>query len=78
MRKAGSYLGLTDSPKSFNFFEMLALTAQKNEVLIGFRRRGANGQYETPVVPPPRYDAKGALIQYQLEPDDLLITIAEQ
>ncbi|WP_297724541.1 hypothetical protein [uncultured Mobiluncus sp.] len=78
MRKAGSYLGFTDSPKSFNFFEMLALTAQKNEVLIGFRRRGANGQYETPVILPPRYDAKGALIQYLLEPDDLLITIAEQ
>lgn len=78
MRKAGSYLGFSDSPKAFNFFEMLALTAQKNEVLIGFRRRGADGQYETPAVLPPRHDASGALIRYTIQPDDLLVTIAEQ
>ena len=57
---------------------MLALTAQKNEVLIGFRRRGADGQYETPAVLPPRYDASGALIRYTVHPEDLLVTIAEQ
>lgn len=78
MRPAGQYLDFTEASQNFTFFDMSALVAQKNEVLIGIRVKTPDGKYRQPQLLPPKFDRNHKVIEYSLHPDDLLITIAEQ
>lgn len=84
MRRAGDVLDIGEA-KSFDIYTLQALMAQRNEVFLGIRKciDAAQHEYEIPVINPPKWTRDGdagreRLIQYEIQPEDVLVVIASQ